>query len=234
MNRYYWGLLLALAALVGVWLLAGVGSGLDVERLMATREQVEEWRQARPLVTAALFFLLYAVVAAFSVPGIVVMTLAGGALFGVVWGTLLSSLASTLGATLTFLVARAVARDAVQRRYGRQLGRINQGFVREGAFYLFALRMIPVFPFLLLNAGMGLLPIRAWTYFWVSLVGMLPATAVFANAGTQLGQLQGLDGILSPVLILSLVATGVFPLLARWGVNAVRKRRTRGRRSGSR
>ena len=234
LNRYYWGLLLALAGLVGAWLLAGVGPGLDVEGLIAGREQVDEWRQARPLVTAMLFFLLYAVVAAFSVPGIVVMTLAGGALFGVVWGTLLSSLASTLGATLTFLVARSLARDAVQRRYGRQMGRINEGFVREGAFYLFALRMIPVFPFLLVNAGMGLLPIRAWTYFWVSLVGMLPATAVFANAGTQLGQLQGLDGILSPGLILSLVATGVFPLLARWGVNAVRKRRPRGRRSESR
>ncbi|MFO7955433.1 TVP38/TMEM64 family protein [Thioalkalivibrio sp.] len=234
MNRYYWGLLLALAGLIGTWLLAGVGPGLDVERLMATREQLEEWRQARPLITAALFFLLYAVVAAFSVPGIVVMTLAGGALFGVVWGTLLSSLASTLGATLTFLVARALARDAVQRRYGRQLGRIEQGFGREGVFYLFALRMIPVFPFLLVNAGIGLLPIRTWTYFWVSLLGMLPATAVFANAGTQLGQLQGIDGILSPVLILSLVATGLFPLVARWGVSAMRYRFARGRRPVSR
>ncbi|WP_028484813.1 TVP38/TMEM64 family protein [Thioalkalivibrio sp. ALE17] len=225
MNRYYWGLLAALMALVGVWLLAGVGTGLDLESLRAARGEMEAWWDARPLSTAALFFVAYAVVAAFSVPGIVVMTLAGGALFGVVWGTLLSSLASTLGATLTFLGARALARDAVQRRYGRQLGRINEGFVREGAFYLFALRMIPVFPFLLVNAGMGLLPIRTWTYFWVSLVGMLPATVVFANAGTQLGQLQGLDGLLSPVLLLSLVATGVFPLLARWGVTAVRSRR---------
>lgn len=227
MNRYYWGLVVVLAGFLAVWLVVAMGPGLDLETLQAARLQVEDWRVAYPFVTAALFFLLYMVVAAFSVPGIVVMTLAGGALFGVVWGTLLSSLASTLGATLTFLVARALARDAVQRRYGHRLGRIDEGFAREGAFYLFALRMIPVFPFLLLNAGMGLLPIRAWTYFWVSLLGMLPATAVFANAGTQLGRLDGLDGILSPVVVLSLVATGLFPLLARWLVNAVRRRRGR-------
>ncbi|WP_024327916.1 TVP38/TMEM64 family protein [Thioalkalivibrio sp. AKL19] len=227
MNRYYWGLVVALVGLVAVWLVVAMGPGLDLETLQVARLQVEDWRVAHPFVTAWVFFLLYMVVAAFSVPGIVVMTLAGGALFGVVWGTVLSSLASTLGATLTFVVARALARDAVQRRYKNQLGRINAGFEREGAFYLFALRMIPVFPFLLVNAGMGLLPIRIWTYFWVSLVGMLPATAVFANAGTQLGRLDGIEGILSPVLVLSLVATGLFPLLARWLVNAVRRRRAR-------
>lgn len=225
MNRYYWGLLAVLVGGFAVWLVVAAGPGLDLELLQASRQAVEDGRQARPLATAVAFFLLYVVVAAFSVPGIVVMTLAAGALFGIIWGTVLASLASTLGATLTFLAARALARDAVQRRYGHRLGRINEGFVREGAFYLFALRMIPVFPFLLVNAGMGLLPIRTWTYFWVSLVGMLPATAVFANAGTQLARLDGIEGILSPVLLLSLVATGLFPLLARRVVAGLRRRR---------
>ncbi|WP_018140925.1 TVP38/TMEM64 family protein [Thioalkalivibrio sp. ALJ7] len=227
MNRYYWGLLAALVLLLIAWLVASTGNWLDLASLQAAGGRIETWRVDHPAIAVVLFFLLYMVVAAFSVPGIVVMTLAGGALFGVFWGTVLSSLASTLGATITFAVARVLARDAVQRRYAQRLERINEGFLREGAFYLFALRMIPVFPFLLVNAGMGLLPIRAWTYFWVSLVGMLPATAVFANAGTQLGRLEGLEDVLSPILILSLVATGVFPLLARWLVGAVRRRRLR-------
>ena len=135
------------------------------------------------------------------------------------------SFASTIGATLAFLLARYLLRDAVQRRFEKQLGPINEGVRKDGAFYLFALRLVPAFPFFAINLAMGLTPLRVWTFFWVSQVGMLAGTVVFVNAGQQLGQLETLAGILSPTLILSFALLGLFPLIAKKAVDYVKQRR---------
>jgi pyruvate/2-oxoglutarate dehydrogenase complex dihydrolipoamide dehydrogenase (E3) component/membrane protein DedA with SNARE-associated domain len=153
------------------------------------------------------------------------MTLAGGALFGFWYGLLLVSFASTVGATLACAVSRLLLRDWVQSRFKRQLRAVNEGFARDGAFYLFGLRLVPLFPFFVINLVMGVLPISLWRFYWVSQVGMLAGTAVYVNAGTQLAQLEGLGGILSPALLASFVLLGVFPLLARWLLNALKARK---------
>jgi uncharacterized membrane protein YdjX (TVP38/TMEM64 family) len=153
------------------------------------------------------------------------MTLAGGALVGLAWGLLLVSFASTMGATLAFLVARYLLKDTVQNRFGERLKAINQGVEREGGFYLFTLRLVPAFPFFLINLLMGLTPIRAWTFYWVSQVGMFAGTAVYVNAGTQLGQLDSLSGILTPSLLISFTLLGLFPLVAKKGLALIRSRR---------
>lgn len=226
LNRAYWlAAGLAVIALI-VFFSLDLGRFLEFERLQDSQGALEAQREAQPLLVAAIFFVVYVMVAALSLPGIVIMTLAGGAIFGVFWGTVLSSFASTLGATLTFLVARTVAREPLQRRFGDQLAPLNRGFEREGAFYLFALRLTPAFPFFVINAGMGLMRIRTWTYYWVSQLGMLPATIVFANAGTQISRLDGPEGIFSPVLIASLAAVGLFPLVMRWVLRALRGEET--------
>ena len=153
-------------------------------------------------------------VTALSLPGATILTLAAGAVFGLGWGTLVVSFASTLGATLAFLASRLLLRDWVQKRFGRQLRAINEGVAKEGAMYLFTLRLIPVVPFFVINLAMGLTSLRAWTYAWVSQLGMLAGTLVYVNAGTQLAQLQSASGILSPGLLGAFVLLGAFPLVA--------------------
>jgi pyruvate/2-oxoglutarate dehydrogenase complex dihydrolipoamide dehydrogenase (E3) component/uncharacterized membrane protein YdjX (TVP38/TMEM64 family) len=164
-------------------------------------------------------------VTALSLPGAAVMTLAMGALFGLLWGTLLVSFASSIGATLAFLASRFVLRDSVQQRFGDKLKAINDGVARDGALYLFTLRMVPLFPFFLINLLMGLTPMRARTFYWVSQLGMLAGTLVFVNAGTQLAQLQSLSGILSPGLLFSFALLGVFPMIANRFIQWLQRRR---------
>jgi len=179
------------------------------------RSALGELAAANELLFAAGFFIIYVAVTAISLPGAAVMTLIGGALFGLLEGLLLVSFASAIGATLAFLMARFVLREGVQKRFGRRLAALNRGVERDGAFYLFALRLVPAFPFFVINLAMGLTPIRTRTYYWVSQLGMLPGTLVYVNAGTQLGQVQSLSGVLSPGLIGSFVLLGLFPLIAR-------------------
>ena len=169
--------------------------------------------------------LIYVAVTALSVPGAAVMTLAGGALFGFWYALLLVSFASSIGATLAFLVSRLLLRDWVQGKFGRQLRAFNAGFAKDGAFYLFSLRLVPIFPFFVINLLMGLLPIRTWRYYWVSQLGMFPATAAYVNAGTRLGELDSAAGIISPALLLSFVLLAVFPLLAKWLLGYIQARR---------
>lgn len=169
----------------------------------------------RPLTSALLYFGIYVAVAAFSVPAGTLMTLAGGALFGFWGGLLIVSFASSLGALLAFLVSRLLLHDAVQRRYGSRLAGFNDGLKKDGAFYLFTLRLIPVFPFFVVNLVMGLTPVRARTFYWVSQLGMLPATAVYVNAGTQLAQIDNARDVLSPGILASFALIGVFPWIAR-------------------
>jgi pyruvate/2-oxoglutarate dehydrogenase complex dihydrolipoamide dehydrogenase (E3) component/uncharacterized membrane protein YdjX (TVP38/TMEM64 family) len=191
---------------------------LTFDGIKAGMAQFAAWRDASPLLVAGAYFVLYVIVTALSLPGAAVMTLAGGALFGLGWGLVIVSFASTIGATLAFLVSRHLLRDSVQARFGERLKAINDGVARDGAFYLFTLRLVPVFPFFLINLLMGLTPIRAATFYWVSQLGMLPGTLVYVNAGTELGAVTSLAGILSPGLLLSFALLGVFPLLARKGV----------------
>lgn len=188
------------------------------------RAAVEQFAVAHPVLVPGAFFAAYVLLTALSVPGAVVLTLIAGALFGVVEGTVLVSFASAIGATLAFLIARFLLRDAVQRRFGQRLAAFNRGVEREGAFYLFALRLVPAFPFFMINLAMALTPMRAATFYWVSQLGMLAGTLVYVNAGTQLGQIQSLSGVLSPGLIASFALLGLFPLIARKTIDVFQRR----------
>jgi len=199
---------------------------LTLENLKQGQAQFEQWRRASPVLVGLLFALFYILVTGLSLPGAAIMTLAAGALFGLWWGTLIVSFASTIGATLAFLVSRFLLRDWVQERFAGRLEAINRGVEREGAFYLFALRLVPVFPFFLINILMGLTHIGIWTFYWVSQLGMLAATVVYVNAGTRLGRVQSLSDILSPALILSFVLLGLFPLLAKHLLDWIKRYRT--------
>ncbi|MDT0634385.1 FAD-dependent oxidoreductase [Spectribacter hydrogenooxidans] len=226
-------LVTGIAGLLTAWFLLDPGRWLggacegqlfSLACLDAQRGAIEGLRQEMPLLLAAGFFAVYVLVAALSIPGAAVMTLATGAVFGLGWGLLIVSFASSVGATLAFLTARFLLRDGVQRRFGRRLAAINRGVEKDGAFYLFALRLVPAFPFFVINLAMGLTPIRMATFYFVSQIGMLPGTVVYVNAGTQLGQVESLGGILSPGLIGSFVLLGLFPLVARKGLEWFRSR----------
>ncbi len=206
---------LGLAALVTAFFALDLGQYLSLGYFKSQQAAFDAHYAAHPWQTALIYFVIYVLVTALSLPGAAIMTLVGGALFGLGAGLLLVSFASTIGATLAFLVSRFLLRDMVQGRFGRNLAAINRGVEKEGAFYLFALRLVPVFPFFMINLLMGLTPMRVLTFFFVSQVGMLPGTLVYVNAGTQLGQIESLGGLLSPALIGSFVLLGVFPLIAK-------------------
>lgn len=189
---------------------------LNLATLREQRDALLAWTQDHLLLALGIYMAIYIIMAALSVPGAAVLTLAGGALFGVVAGTVAVSFASTIGATLVFLAARFLFRDSVQKRFGNRLEKINAGVEKDGAFYLLALRLVPVFPFWVINLVMALTPIRAWTYYWVSQLGMLPATVVYVNAGTQLAQVDSVGDVLSPGLIGAFVLLGLLPLILRW------------------
>lgn len=219
-------LLVAVLVALGVaFYLFDLHQWLTLEKLKAGREQFAEWQSAFPILVGLLFALFYILVTGLSLPGAAILTLAAGALFGLWWGTLIVSFASSIGATLAFLVSRYLLHDWVQERFSDRLRAINRGVEREGAFYLFALRLVPLFPFFVINILMGLTRIKTWTYYWVSQIGMLAATVVYVNAGTQLAQVQSLGDILSPQLLLSFALLGVFPLLAKYLLNWLKRRR---------
>lgn len=198
---------------------------LNLETLRERRDSLLAWTQDNLLLALAVYMAVYIVMAALSVPGAAVLTLAGGALFGVVTGTIAVSFASTIGATLVFLAARFLFREAIQRRFRKRLEKINAGVEKDGAFYLLALRLVPVFPFWVINLVMALTPIRTWTYYWVSQLGMLPATVVYVNAGTQLAQVDSVGDVLSPGLIGAFVLLGLLPLILRWLLRLLKSRK---------
>ncbi len=208
-------LLLLIAVLIVAFFVFDLGRFLTLDALKAGQATLAGWYDASPWLVAGGYFVTYVAVTALSLPGAAVMTLAGGALFGLGVGTLLVSFASSIGATLAFLVSRFLLRDWVQGRYGERLGAINKGMEKDGAFYLFTLRLVPVFPFFIINLLMGLTPIKTRTFYWLSQVGMLAGTLVYVNAGTQLARLDSLSGILSPGLLASFALLGIFPLLAK-------------------
>jgi pyruvate/2-oxoglutarate dehydrogenase complex dihydrolipoamide dehydrogenase (E3) component/uncharacterized membrane protein YdjX (TVP38/TMEM64 family) len=218
-------LLLTLAVLIGAFFAFDLGRFFSLDYFKSQQAAIEAYRAAQPALTAGLFFAIYVAVTGLSLPGAALMTLVAGAIFGLLWGTLIVSFASTLGATLAFLVSRFVLRDWVQGKFGDKLKAINAGMEKEGGFYLFTLRLIPIFPFFVINLAMGLTTIRTWTFYWVSQVGMLAGTLVYVNAGTQIARIDSLQGILSPALLGSFVLLGLFPLIARKIVALIKARR---------
>lgn len=219
-------LLLTLLALFALFFLLDLDRFLALSHLKAQQQAFQAYYQAHRLWTLVAYFLSYVLVTALSLPGATVMTLAGGALFGFWPALLVVSFASSIGATLAMLAARFLLRDWVQAKFGDRLKAINAGIEKDGAFYLFSLRLVPLFPFFLINLAMGLTPLRAATFYWVSQIGMLAGTAVYVNAGTQLGQLESAAGILSPALLVSFALLGLFPLAARKVLAAIQARRS--------
>jgi pyruvate/2-oxoglutarate dehydrogenase complex dihydrolipoamide dehydrogenase (E3) component/uncharacterized membrane protein YdjX (TVP38/TMEM64 family) len=220
MTRARLALLLLIVAAAAAFFAFGGARLLSLENLRALQADIRAVYAANPLQTGILFFAVYVAVTGLSLPGAAVMTLAAGAIFGLLWGMLIVSFASTIGATLAFLASRFVLRDWVQAKFGEKLKPINEGVAREGAFYLFALRLVPVFPFVAINLLMGLTPIRTATYFWVSQVGMLAGTVVYVYAGTQLGEFRVSGG-----LLLAFALLGIFPLAAKRAMDALKARR---------
>ena len=213
------------AVLVVAFLWFDLGRYLSLEFLKSRQSDIDAFYREHPVTVLAGYFVAYVAITGLSLPGAAIMTLAGGAVFGLLWGTVVVSFASTLGATVAFIASRYILRDGIQRRYGDRLKTINAGVERDGGFYLFTLRLVPAFPFFVINLVMGLTPMRTLTFAIVSQAGMLPGTIVYVNAGTQLARIESLQGILSPALIGSFVLLGVFPLLAKWIVGAVKARR---------
>ena len=225
MNFRKLSLVLALAALTGAFLAFDLGRYLSLDYFKSQQAVIETYRAAHPGLTAGIFLVVYTTVTALSLPWAAILTLVGGAIFGLLWGTVLVSFASTLGATLAFLAARFVLRDWVRNSFGERLKAFDAGIEREGGFYLFTLRLIPIFPFFVINLAMGLTAIHTWTFYWVSQIGMLAGTLVYVNAGTQLAQIDSLKGILSPGLLASFALLGIFPLIAQKIVAAVKARK---------
>ncbi|MBT4519893.1 MAG: FAD-dependent oxidoreductase [Halieaceae bacterium] len=217
--------LATIVLLIGAFFWFDLHHLLTLQGLKDAISQFEIRQEANPIAIGAGFFLLYVGVTALSLPGAAIMTVAAGALFGLGWGVVIVSFASSLGATLAFLASRYLFRESVHNRFGNRLSSINDGVAREGAFYLFGLRMVPAFPFFLVNLLMGLTPIRVTTFYWVSQIGMFAGTVVYVNAGTQLARLEDLSGILSPGLLLSFALLGVFPVIAKQVLAGARRRR---------
>lgn len=218
-------LLIAIAALIALFFAFDIGRFLSLDYITHQRDLLQAQVESHPWLSGLIFFLIYIAVTGLSLPGAAVLTLLGGALFGLALGLVIVSFASSIGATLAFLASRVLFRDSVQHRFGDSLRAVNRGVERDGSFYLFGLRLVPVFPFFVINLVMGLTPMPVRRFYWVSQLGMLPGTFVYVNAGTQLGQVDSLGGIVSPGLIGSFVLLAIFPLIARSVMNGIKRRR---------
>ena len=214
------------ALVVGLFFWFDLGRFLSLESLRASQQDIAGFVAANQWLAIGGFFTLYVLITALSIPGAAIMTLAAGAVFGLVTGTILVSFASSVGATLAFLLSRFLLRDYVEQKFAGTSEKINSGIENEGAYYLFTLRLVPLFPFFVINVVMGVTRLKTVTFYWVSQIGMLAGTVVYVNAGTQLAQLESTSDILSPGLIGSFVLLGVFPLLAKKSVELIRRVRT--------
>ena len=215
-------LLVAVILVIVCFFAFGLTEYFSLSYLQEQRLRLVGFYQDNPVITIVVFILLYVALTGLSIPSATGLTLLAGAIFDLVVGVVVVSVASVCGASIAFVIARYLFREPVRKKFPQQFATINKGIEKDGAFYLFAIRLVPVIPFFVTNVAMSLTTIKLWTYFWVSYFGMLAGTTVFVNAGSQLGQLESLSGILSPALIGSLVLLGVFPLLAKWLLNYVR------------
>lgn len=205
----------AAAAVLAVFVHYDIGGYLSIAHVKESRDRLRLLYDARPALVLGAYMLAYVLITAVSLPGAAALTLAGGAMFGLVTGTIAVSFASSIGATLAMIVSRYAIGEWVQKRYGERLAAMNAGVERDGAFYLFSLRLIPVFPFFMINLLMGLTKMPVRTFYWVSQIGMIPATIVYVNAGRELGRIDSASGILSPGLLASFALVGVLPIAAR-------------------
>jgi pyruvate/2-oxoglutarate dehydrogenase complex dihydrolipoamide dehydrogenase (E3) component/uncharacterized membrane protein YdjX (TVP38/TMEM64 family) len=225
MNKSKLIVVIVLIALIGAFFALDLGQYFSLDYLKRSRDGFLASYQARPAVFIAGFFAVYVAVTGLSLPGAAIMTLAAGAVFGFWVGLIVVSFASSIGATLAFLASRYILRDSVQAKFGARLADVNKGMEKDGALYLFTMRLIPAIPFFVVNALMGLTSIKTRTYYLVSQLGMLAGTAVFVNAGTQLAKIDSLKGILSPGLLGSFVLLGIFPLIAKKFIGAIKARK---------
>jgi pyruvate/2-oxoglutarate dehydrogenase complex dihydrolipoamide dehydrogenase (E3) component/uncharacterized membrane protein YdjX (TVP38/TMEM64 family) len=218
-------ILLAVIAAIIAFFAFDLGRFFSLTYIKESQQKFAELYAAQPVTVIAAFFAIYVAVAALSLPGAAILTLAGGAIFGLAKGLIIVSFASSIGATLAFLASRFVLGESVQQKFGQRMAEINKGVEKEGAFYLFTLRLVPLVPFFVINLLMGLTKMKTLTFYWVSQVGMLLGTAVFVNAGTQLAKIDSLKGILSPGLIGSFVLLGIFPIIAKKIIDSIKKRK---------
>lgn len=220
-------LLMLIASVLIAYFGFDLGRYLNLETLKAQQSAIESWRAAQPLTAAGLAFVTYIIVTGLSLPGATLMSLAMGAVFGLFWGVILVSFASSIGATLAFLTSRFLLHDWVQQHFGERLQSVHAGIEKDGAFYLFTLRLVPLFPFFMVNLLMGLTPIKTRTYYLATQTGMLAANLVFINAGTQLAKVDSLSAIISPSVLASFALLGLFPWIARRIANAMKQERAR-------
>ncbi|MEE4537767.1 MAG: FAD-dependent oxidoreductase [Erythrobacter sp.] len=218
-------LIAAGAALIAAYVFFDLGSILSLDGLKAVAGDIDAFYARNPVITIAAFFAIYVLVIAASLPGAAIMSLAAGALFGLVLGTVIVSFAATIGATLAFLIARYLLRDWVEAHFAKRLKSINDGLAHDGPFYLFTLRMIPLIPFFVVNLAMGITRIETWTFVWISQIGMLMATIVFVNAGTQLATIESVAGLLSPSIIGAFILLALLPWFAKLVVNWIKRRK---------
>lgn len=215
-----------IAGLIILFKVLGLDQYLTLSSLKEQQAGFAAMYAEHRLAVITIYMLIYILVTGLSLPGAVIMTLAGGGLFGLVTGTIVISFASTIGATCACMVARFLLRDWVQQKFGDRLAKINAGMEQEGGFYLFSLRLVPIFPFFVINLAMGLTPIRITTFFWVSQLGMLPGTIVYVNAGKELAKLDSIKGILSPGLLFSFALLGLLPIITKKLLGVYTKRRS--------
>lgn len=213
----------AIAGLLAAYFILDLGRYLSLSYVQSQLDAIQGFTTDNFAVAAATYFAAYVLITSLSIPGAAIVTLVGGAVFGLLWGTVLVSFASTLGATLAFLSSRLLLRDWVQAKFGKTLKAINKGVEKDGNFYLFSLRMVPLFPFFVVNLLMGLTPIKVVPYFFVSQIGMLFGTAVYVNAGAELGQISSLSGLVSPSILFSFALLGLLPWIARYLLGLVNR-----------
>ncbi len=218
-------IVVAILAFVAAFKFLGLGQYLTLDYIKQSQDRFAELYAAQPMLVISSYMLIYVLVTALSLPGAVIMTLAGGGLFGLVTGTIVISFASTIGATLACFVSRFLLREWVQKKFGEKLGPINNGIEKEGGFYLFTMRLVPAFPFFLINLAMGVTKLPFVQYYWVSQLGMLPGTIVYVNAGKELAKIDSLSGILSPSLLVSFAILGLFPITVKKIMGFVKSRR---------
>ncbi len=218
-------IILVLAALVSAFFMFDLGDYLTLSYIKHSQAEFAQLYREYPAAVIGTYFLIYIAVTGLSLPGAAILTLLGGGLFGFRVGLVVVSFASSLGAVVACFAARYILRDWVQKKFKDRLAPINEGVEKEGAFYLFTLRLIPVFPFFVINLVMGLTPMRLFTFYWVSQVGMLAGTAVYVNAGKELAKIESAAGILSPGLIISFVILGLFPLAVKKAMSLYNRRK---------
>lgn len=223
MNKARLLIVAVLAAAILSYFLFDLGQYFTLEYAQSQITTLQDFRDENFTLAALVYFAVYVLISAASLPGALIFTLLGGAIFGLLWGTLLVSFASSIGATFSFLISRTLLREYVQSRFGDYLAPINRGIEKDGSFYLFSIRMVPLFPFFMVNLVMGLTPINVVSFYFASQIGMLLGTLVYVNAGSELAQITSLSGLVSAPVLFSLVMLGVFPLVGKLIVNSIQK-----------